>query len=596
VDHSLSTMSPVNPQLRQEGLSNIQRFLSREATLCYSSGQLSDLHILTSEGPVFCHASVLVPHSSLLRLILGTYSSFPGLVHTVVVPLERETVKNIMKIIYTGKVTLASQADANEVLSGLNMLGINLPGLEWSLADELGIHTFTSLCSNDRDECRMSTNAVVDTSLEVNNNISPPPVSNSVPQHTSSMDTSPAQSPSAVPVVPCPRQQLQECPPHFKCPTCGKRFKHKKYLEIHQVDLNKVNENPNQLSATDKDANNVENKPPVSGVAKATVSCSQCQEPLPSEWYRNPTRHNCPYLTQNCSKCSTAVPSSWYLSPSRHGCPAVDSTTSGQEAPKNKKRSRKRKRPSSRSRSPSRCLQLPNGDNVSNIQEQTSEKMDIVRYRKVLQVKPSSVRMCPVHNCSWQGKTAWDMKNHITSSHNGAQLGTEFSTGEILCSRCGKIIPNLQKQQEHVALEHDVDCAEKLLAEEADMVKVIDDGDNKDKAGSEQVQSHSSLQHIVETPGYREIVKRPRPCYSNRGTEDISDEAMLSRHAKYEKEEKQRKRWDVQNSRLEEILKKLRKKEKEDCMFSQDKDITELWVGDGPAPLKLPDAKVVLRK
>lgn len=571
-------MSPVDPQLR-----SIQRLVSREASLCYNSGQLSDFHILTSEGPVFCHASLLIPHSSLLRLILGTYPSFPGLVHTVVMPLEKETVKNIMKIIYTGEVTLHSQADANDVLSGLGMLGINLPGLEWSLADELGIHTFTSLCPNGRDQRRMSINASVDTdiSLEVNNNIPPLPISSSVPHHTSSMDTSPAQS---VPFIP--GQQLQECQP-FKCRSCGEGFKLKKYLEIHQIKLHKVNEKPVHSFASDKDVNNVEcsYQTPASEGTKTTASCSLCHEPLASEWYRNPVRHNCAYLTQNCSKCSTAVPSSWYLSPSRHGCSAVDSTTSGQEALKNNKRSRKRKRLRSRSKSLPKFLQPQNGENVSKIQELTGEKINIVRYRKVLQVNQSSLHMCPIDDCSWQGNTGWDMKNHLTSYHNGEELGTELLTGEILCSRCGKILLNLQRLQEHIALEHDVDGTGKSLAEEADIVKVkdIDDGDNKDKADPEQVGSHSPLQDIVKTPGYREIMKRPRPCYSKKGTEDISDEAMLIRHAKYEKEEKQRKRWDVQNTRLEEVLKNLRKKQKSennDVVFSSDNHITELWVGE----------------
>merc|ERR1711893_430347 len=42
------------------------------------------------------------------------------------------------------------------------------------------------------------------------------------------------------------------------------------------------------------------------------------------------------------------------------------------------------------------------------------------------------------------------------------------------------------------------------------------------------------------------------------GVEDISDQALLKRHEKFEKDEKQRKRWDLQRLREEQQLQKLR--------------------------------------
>jgi len=59
-----------------------------------------------------------------------------------------------------------------------------------------------------------------------------------------------------------------------------------------------------------------------------------------------------------------------------------------------------------------------------------------------------------------------------------------------------------------------------------------------------------------EAPTWR--IKSTNPCYSMEGTEDISDNILLKRHEKMEKDEKQRKRWDLQRMRQEQQLQKLR--------------------------------------
>jgi len=55
-------------------------------------------------------------------------------------------------------------------------------------------------------------------------------------------------------------------------------------------------------------------------------------------------------------------------------------------------------------------------------------------------------------------------------------------------------------------------------------------------------------------------IKSTNPIYSGGGpaAEDISDHALLKRHEKLEKDEKQRKRWDLQRLREEQQLHKLR--------------------------------------
>merc|ERR1712024_175556 len=55
-------------------------------------------------------------------------------------------------------------------------------------------------------------------------------------------------------------------------------------------------------------------------------------------------------------------------------------------------------------------------------------------------------------------------------------------------------------------------------------------------------------------------IKSTNPLYSGDGpgAEDISDQALLKRHEKFEKEEKQRKRWDLQRLREEQQLQRLR--------------------------------------
>ena len=113
-----------------EGHNNHHRVVSTEADLCLSSELFSDLRLETPDGVIGSHQTLLAPLSPLLRSILDSYPSFPGLVHTVVLPVKLDTVKSLLKVIYTGNVTLPSQAHVDRVLSGLKLFGIHLPGLQ----------------------------------------------------------------------------------------------------------------------------------------------------------------------------------------------------------------------------------------------------------------------------------------------------------------------------------------------------------------------------------------------------------------------------------------------------------------------------------
>jgi len=78
-----------------------------------------------------------------------------------------------------------------------------------------------------------------------------------------------------------------------------------------------------------------------------------------------------------------------------------------------------------------------------------------------------------------------------------------------------------------------------------------------------------------ETPTWR--IKSTNPCYSMEGTEDISDQVLLKRHEKMEKDEKQRKRWDMQRMRQEQQLQKLRaREEKQHAAKSKKEETTSL--------------------
>lgn len=78
-----------------------------------------------------------------------------------------------------------------------------------------------------------------------------------------------------------------------------------------------------------------------------------------------------------------------------------------------------------------------------------------------------------------------------------------------------------------------------------------------------------------ETPTWR--IKSTNPCYSMEGTEDIADQVLLKRHEKMEKEEKQRKRWDMQRMRQEQQLQKLRaRQEKQHAAQTKKEETTSL--------------------
>ena len=258
---------PPNLQLMlQHGLGgyNHHRVVSTEADICLGSELFSDLRLESPDGVVGCHQSLLAPLSPLLRSILASYPPFPGLVHTVVLPIKVDIVKSVLKIIYTGDVTLPSQAHMDQVMCVLKLFGIHLPGLQ-SYRPEHDSHIQSS-----------------------NNNIETPSIS--------AFD-------------------------------CGKRFNHKKSLELHRIeyncrdfeypsfssaeepaicDNNDDTNSPNKRKRKRDSFNNKVTTKVTEAGPKAPLICNLCQAALPSQWHRHPQRHNCssiPEKNYSCEKC-----------------------------------------------------------------------------------------------------------------------------------------------------------------------------------------------------------------------------------------------------------------------------------------------------
>ena len=75
--------------------------------------------------------------TALLRSIIASFHPFLGLVQTVVLPIKVDTVKNVLKVIYTGNLTLPSKAHVEQVLSGLELFNIHLPGLQFYISNDI---------------------------------------------------------------------------------------------------------------------------------------------------------------------------------------------------------------------------------------------------------------------------------------------------------------------------------------------------------------------------------------------------------------------------------------------------------------------------
>lgn len=81
---------------------------------------------------------------------------------------------------------------------------------------------------------------------------------------------------------------------------------------------------------------------------------------------------------------------------------------------------------------------------------------------------------------------------------------------------------------------------------------------HEDQEKRENVKNELLRQSSLEVPKW--AVKDVLNCYSIEGTEDLSDENFLRRHAKLEINERRRKRWDMQRLRENRMIEKLRKR------------------------------------
>jgi len=389
------------------GQHDLQSIVTAQADQCLGTELFSDIRIDCPDGSISCHQSLLAPLSPLLSSVMGSYLPFPGLIHTVVMPIMTETMKSILKIIYTGKITLSSQEHVDKVLSGLKLLGIHLPGLECfraagydSATVKPGQNSVSRVGTTNvplpfsdpmRNISNICTNMAQLPSIPVMEEVKPiliPSVSSE--DQSSSLDN--LRVVLARQLLPLGIGESAECNVEgcsvlvtlstlaqhfkdhkekeldaFKCNECNRGFKHKKNLEIHRIrdhaqqigtekqfvysEETVICENNNVKTNYDVGFSSVltRNKKRMTNVhegmaaaqlaptSKVPLVCALCQASLQTEWYRPPSRHNCPHSTPkssnsqvHCNQCSTPLSSTWYLPPSRHGCTAVSTTTRGQ--------------------------------------------------------------------------------------------------------------------------------------------------------------------------------------------------------------------------------------------------------------------------
>ncbi|XP_055837833.1 male-specific lethal 1 homolog [Episyrphus balteatus] len=105
-----------------------------------------------------------------------------------------------------------------------------------------------------------------------------------------------------------------------------------------------------------------------------------------------------------------------------------------------------------------------------------------------------------------------------------------------------------------------------------------EDEDFCDEFIKEEANALKSEAPMLEIPKW--TVHEVHPLYSIEGTEDLSDETFLKRHAKLEYDEKRRKKWDVQQIREQRRIERLKRRHCKDELREEDSATTSFF----PAP------------
>jgi len=460
---------------------NHHRVVSTEAGFCLSSELFSDLMLETPDGMVGCHQTLLAPLSPLLSSILASYPPFPGMVHTVVLPIKADTVKSVLKVIYTGNVTLPSQEHVDQVLSGLKMFGIHLPGLQcYRAAGRAGHYSHIQ---------------------GSNNNIEPPPFS-PINQSSSHFHTSIMQLPTkpvaamedVKPALLPPPDSLHDQPASldklrvllarqllplgigesaqcnvkgctmlvtlstlaqhfkdhkemdirvFKCDECGKGFKQKKSLEIHRIeDHEKYLKNP--LFSTentaichnnnDTDSSNKKKRRRVSFNDKVITKVVEAGPKAPLMCALVEAGPKTPLV---CTLCQAPLSSEWYRPPRRHNCPrSIPSSGSSSSTSTNQPQCSICSTPVS-----SAWYLPPSRHGCSAVFATTSGQMATSTSKKRRVSTPASFgRIEEIkYSCEICGNTfssLIELRSHYTASHYWDKIEAQFTRWGSRCYIC----------------------------------------------------------------------------------------------------------------------------------------------------------------
>jgi len=409
---------PLHIRSSPGGLEEHQGFITSQANYLLSSELFTDLCILTPEGPVNCHSSMIIPLSTFLSSAISSYPSFPGLVHTLFVPINSDIVEKILQIIYTGEVSV-TKSDMHRVYYGMRVLGIQLP--------ELVCHREAGYASFLKEEADAE---LEEDEISILEQLSPRPVPPLPSPHCHQMFPTqlsgntpltsiiPRTAISVEGVKPPPALPAQPPVASVSVPTNQARDQNnldEDDMDSGDISSTEAKRRKRGSDGVSADGVSADGVSAVGLSADAQLVCSLCQAPLTSEWHRNPLRHNCPHSTPSADPPCTPVSSP--LHPSRHGSTVTRATQEPHPA---------RKRSSVR-------LQVK----VTKMQQQ-----------------------CPLTNCTWQFTCQKDLLMHLVMTHFIQELEKEFETaegqGESRCERCDEVLPcNKQGLMEHMAVEHE---------------------------------------------------------------------------------------------------------------------------------------------